>query len=137
MGDLFDFDIFADCAADLEGDADPAPGSAHDMVSAPGRLHVEVLLDLLIGDAWTVEQAREAADHYTARAEWWRLHRGHGEPVGAVRITTARWSGLYVPVSAQGAPCDLPGPGEVPAWGWPEALPTVAPLDTDEDPIPF
>ena len=32
---LLDFDIFADCTADLEGDADPAPGSAHDLVSAP------------------------------------------------------------------------------------------------------
>lgn len=136
MDDLLDFDIFADCAAELECDADSAPGSAHEMVQAPGRLHVDVLIDLLVGDDWTVEQAREAADHYTERAEWWRLHRAQCEPACAVRVTTARWSGLYVPVSAQGAPCDVPGPGEVPDWGWPSP-PPATPLDTDDDPIPF
>lgn len=131
MSDL-DFDLFRD-VADAPAGGDHAPGEAHDLVSAPGRLHVEVLLDLLIGDEWTVEQAREAADHYTARAEWWRLHRGQGEPAGAVRVTTARWSGLYVPVSAQGAPCDLPA--DVSPWAGLPRSPARAVVDDES--LPF
>lgn len=114
---------------------DTSPGESHALLSAPARLHVDTLVDLLIVGEWTVEAARATADHYAARAEWWRLHRGQGEPAGAVRITTTRWSGLYVPVSKVAAPCDLPAPDEVSPWLWP---PVAAPKPVhDEDALPF
>lgn len=129
---MSEFCTFDDVAPES---VDTSPGESHALLSAPARLHVDTLVDLLIVGEWTVEAARATADHYAARAEWWRLHRGHGEPAGAVRITTTRWSGLYVPVSAQGAPCDLPAPDDVSPWPWPTV---AAPKPVhDEDALPF
>lgn len=86
-------------------DDEPRPGEWDGLppLSAPQRLDVAEVAAFraMVREGTTAQRIHLAlADYKTlsAASTTWRRHDGQGEPWGGVRVTTGRWSAVYVPL---------------------------------------